>query len=78
MFEVIFDGNEQLSKNDFQINNFTILVMSELFGNGSDELSNVLMKSYFYALDESITLPSNIIFINSGVKLLTNENIIKI
>lgn len=77
LFEVIFDGNEQLSKNDFQINNFTILVMSELFGNGSDELSNVLMKSYFYALDESITLPSNIIFINSGVKLLTNENIIK-
>ena len=77
LFEVIFDGNEQLSKNDFQINNFTILVMSELFGNGSDELSNVLMKSYFYALDESITLPSNIIFINSGVKLLTNENIIE-
>lgn len=77
LFEVIFDGNEQLSKNDFQINNFTILVMSELFGNGADELSNVLMKSYFYALDESITLPSNIIFINSGVKLLTNDNIIK-
>ena len=77
LFEVIFDGNEQLSKNDFPINNFTILVLSELFGHGTDDLSNGVMKSYFYALDESITLPSNIIFINSGVKLLTNENIIK-
>ena len=38
----------------------------------------MLMKSYFYALDESITLPSNIIFINSGVKLLTeNYDVIK-
>ena len=57
--------------------NVDFKIILELFGNGSDELSNVFMKSYFYALDESITLPSNIIFINSGVKLLTNENIIK-
>lgn len=73
IFEVIFDGNENLSGEKFQINNLSILVMSELFGDGDEDLSRILMKSYFYALTESITLPSNIIFINSGVKLLTKE-----
>ena len=78
IFEVIFDGNEKLSHEKFEVNNFSILIMSDLFGEGDEELSRVLMKSYFYALDESITLPSNIIFINSGVKLLTeNYDVIK-
>lgn len=78
IFEVIFDGNEKLSHEKFEVNNFSILIMSDLFGEGDEELSRVLMKSYFYALDESITLPSNIIFINSGVKLLTeNYEVIK-
>lgn len=72
-FEIIFDGNEKLPQEKFQINNFTILVMSDSFGEGDESLSKTLMKSYFYALDESITLPSNIIFINSGVKLLIKE-----
>ena len=48
--------------------------MSDLFGYGDEELSKTLMKSYFYSLSESITLPSNIIFINSGVKLLAKES----
>ena len=78
IFEVIFDGNEKLSHEKFEVNNFSILIMSDLFGERDEELSRVLMKSYFYALDESITLPSNIIFINSGVKLLTeNYDVIK-
>lgn len=77
LFDVVFDGNEQLPSRDFQINNFTILVMSNLFGEGEEDLSKTLMKSYFYALDESITLPSNIIFINSGVKVLADEEINK-
>lgn len=75
IFEIIFDGNESLSESTFQINNFTILIMSDLFGHGDEDLSRTLIKSYFYALDESITLPSNIVFINSGVKLLVDKNI---
>lgn len=77
IFEIIFDGNESLPESSFQINNFTILIMSDLFGQGAEDLSKTLMKSYFYALDESITLPSNIIFINSGVKLLVNDEVNK-
>lgn len=73
IFEVIFDGNEKISNEKFQVSNLSILVMSSVFGEGEEEISKTLMKSYFYALDESITLPSNIIFINSGVKLLTDE-----
>lgn len=74
IFEVIFDGNERLSNEKFQINNFSVLVMSNLFGHGDEEISKTLMKSYFYSLSESITLPSNVIFINSGVKLLIEES----
>ncbi len=74
-FEIIFDGNEQLSSKSFEIKNFTILVMSDLFGIGDETLSKTLMKSYFYSLDSNITLPSNIIFINNGVKLLLDKEI---
>ena len=74
IFEVIFDGNERLSNEKFQINNFSVLVMSNLFGHGDEKISKTLMKSYFYSLSESITLPSNVIFINSGVKLLIEES----
>lgn len=74
IFEVIFDGNERLSNKKFQINNFCVLVMSDLFGVGDESLSRALMKSYFYALNNSITLPSNIIFMNSGVKLLVEDS----
>lgn len=73
VFEVIFDGNEKISEDNFKIENLSVLIMSSVFGEGDEEISKTLMKSYFYALNESITLPSNIIFINSGVKLLTEE-----
>ena len=32
IFEVIFDGNEKLSHEKFEVNNFSILIMSDLFG----------------------------------------------
>ena len=73
IFEIIFDGNETIPNEKYEINNLTILIMSDVFGDGDEEISKTLMKSYFYALDESITLPSNLIFMNSGVKLLTKE-----
>lgn len=47
----------------------TIVVSSDLFGNGDEKLGAVLMKSYMYSLSESKLLPRNIIFLNSGVKL---------
>lgn len=50
---------------------YTILVTTDKLGEGSEELGKILMKSYFYALSESDKLPTDIIFLNSGVFLTT-------
>ena len=47
----------------------TLLVKSNLLGEGDEQLGLVLMKSFFYALAESSDLPESIFFLNSGVKL---------
>mgnify|MGYP001019018314 CR=1 FL=1 len=47
----------------------TLLVKSDLFGEGEQPLGQVLMKSFFYALNESSLLPREIFFVNSAVKL---------
>lgn len=48
-----------------------ITVTSDKFGTGDDKLGSVLMKSYFYALSEADRIPTDLIFVNSGVKLTT-------
>ncbi|MBB6715683.1 sulfurtransferase-like selenium metabolism protein YedF [Clostridium gasigenes] len=50
-------------------NDLTIVVASNLLGEGDSNLGELLMKSYIYSLSESVNLPDNLIFINSGVKL---------
>ncbi|MDD4802957.1 MAG: sulfurtransferase-like selenium metabolism protein YedF [Syntrophomonas sp.] len=49
--------------------NIAILVKSQFFGEGSDELGAVLMKSFLYTLTESVSRISHLIFMNSGVYL---------
>ena len=47
----------------------TILVATNILGNGDDRLGETLMKVYINTLVESEILPENLIFINGGVKL---------
>ena len=47
----------------------TILVSSNLLGNGDDRLGETLMKVYIKTLAEAEILPENLMFINGGVKL---------
>jgi selenium metabolism protein YedF len=47
-----------------------ILVTSDKLGEGDDILGTTLMKSYMYALSESDKLPIDLLFLNSGVKLV--------
>jgi selenium metabolism protein YedF len=56
---------EALSKN------IAILVKSQFFGEGNDELGAVLMKSFLYTLTESASRISHLVFMNSGVYLST-------
>lgn len=50
----------------------TLLVKSDLFGEGEQALGQVLMKSFFHALTESPVLPREVFFVNSAVRLACN------
>ncbi len=51
-----------------------LLIASECFGRGSDELGKLLMRTFLHTLGESPLLPNQIIFLNSGVKLVVNDS----
>jgi len=48
-----------------------ILISGDKLGTGDDTLGTTLMKSYLYALSESDKLPADLLFLNSGVKLVS-------
>ena len=54
--------------------NYTIVISSELMGQGDDELGRKLMKSFFVALSCLDSMPSSVMFYNSGVKLAVDES----
>ncbi|WP_346896666.1 sulfurtransferase-like selenium metabolism protein YedF [Clostridium sp. UBA7503] len=49
---------------------FTIVVGSDKLGNGDDKLGTALIKSYLFALSEAEVIPTNLVFLNAGVKLV--------
>ncbi|MGL5316012.1 MAG: sulfurtransferase-like selenium metabolism protein YedF [Peptostreptococcaceae bacterium] len=50
-----------------------IFISSDKMGQGNDELGDVLIKGFIYTLTEAKPYPKHIVFVNSGVKL-TTEN----
>jgi len=56
-------------KSEKKESGITIVITSDKLGQGSEELGKVLMKSYIYALTETIPLPKALLFLNGGVKL---------
>ena len=51
--------------------NTVVVLSSNKMGEGSEELGQILMKGFIYALTELDDLPSTILLYNSGVKLST-------
>lgn len=47
------------------------MITADKLGRGEDQLGNVLMRSFFYSLAESDIKPGTIIFMNAGVKLVS-------
>lgn len=60
-------------KSQESLSDTCIFINSDKMGSGNDELGHVLMKGYIYTLTESKPYPKNILFVNSGIKL-TTEN----
>lgn len=52
---------------------YVLLVTSKEIGKGDENLGQKLMYSYFFSLSEGEELPSNILFLNQGVKLVTED-----
>jgi len=52
-----------------KIGNYVIAFSSNIMGEGDSELGEVLIQSFCAAILEKATLPSSIVFYNSGVKL---------
>ena len=62
------------TKQDIPAGDYSVLISSELMGNGDDELGQKLIKSFFVALSCLDSMPSSIMFYNSGVKLTMNDS----
>lgn len=60
-------------KSQESLSDTCIFINSDKMGTGNDELGYVLMKGYIYTLTESKPYPKSILFVNSGIKL-TTEN----
>ena len=54
--------------------NTLVAISSDKMGEGNDELGQVLIKGFIYALAESEQIPSTIVFYNGGVKLSTKQS----
>lgn len=67
-----FKNEESFEKNE----KFTIVVSSDKLGDGDEALGEALMKSYLFALSEADIIPNNLIFLNSGVKLVVEGSLV--
>lgn len=51
-----------------------VLITSEFLGKGDDELGKILMKGFLYTLSETMPYPKKVLFLNSAVKLTTEND----
>lgn len=73
-----FSAEQAIDNNEIVVENKasapTILVATNLLGNGDDRLGETLMKVYINTLAEAEILPENLMFINGGVKLTCTDS----
>lgn len=53
-----------------------LLIASDSFGRGSEELGQLLMRTFLHTLGEVSPLPNRIICLNSGVKLVVEGSLV--
>ena len=64
-------SDEEIDKSE---NKLLVFIDGETVGRGSEELGQILMRSFLITLKELNPLPWRIIFINGGVKLAADES----
>jgi selenium metabolism protein YedF len=74
-----YDENDGSGFPEVPAGDFTVVISSEIMGQGDEELGLRLMKSFFIALSCLDSMPSSVMFYNSGVKLtVKNSEVIEI
>lgn len=78
-FELTFTIGDATSSDsnvvaDVEISNTVVVISSDKMGEGNDELGQVLIKGFIYALSELETLPQTILFYNGGAKITTEDS----
>jgi selenium metabolism protein YedF len=68
-YKVRIMKNESLPTQLESVEDVVILVTKDVLGSGDSILGNILIKSFFYSLNENDTVSQTLIFLNSGVKL---------
>jgi selenium metabolism protein YedF len=68
------EDNCETPDTDVNTGDFVVVISSELMGEGDDELGRKLMKSFFISLSCLDSMPSSVMFYNSGVKLTVNDS----
>lgn len=64
-------GNQEMRQEIKNTKDVVIMFGSDVMGEGSRELGQVLMKGYMYTLTEMKPYPKALLFVNSGVRLTT-------
>ena len=72
--EITKDKCEVLNIERKEKKKFTLVVSTDKLGVGDDELGDMLMKSYIFALSEADSIPNDLLFINGGVKLTIDSS----
>lgn len=54
--------------------NIVVVISSNQMGNGEEELGKSLLKGFIYALSQQDTLPSTILFYNSGAYITSEDS----
>ncbi|WFD10273.1 sulfurtransferase-like selenium metabolism protein YedF [Tepidibacter hydrothermalis] len=76
-FEELESMQEEITQKQEVDDNTVVFISSNVMGRGSDELGEILINGFIYTLSQTTPYPKSIIFVNSAVKLTTeNENTI--
>ena len=67
--EEMISVGEALPQPKHKMGEQVIFVASDRFGEGNDQLGEVLMKGFFYTLTETEPYPKAILFANGGIKM---------
>ncbi|OEG62741.1 MAG: SirA family protein [Halanaerobium sp. MDAL1] len=77
MFKKSKSSDSENTESDAENNGAKIyLISADTMGDGERELGQILIKGFISTIKELDPLPKRIIFLNSGVKLATKEDII--